>query len=56
MTEDFGYYLAAVRGCFDHVGAVCAAPLHSPQFLPDIRAAVTAAALHAAALERALAE
>ena len=56
MTEDFGYYLTAARGCFYHVGAGCAAPLHSPQFLPDIRAAVTAAALHAAVLERALAE
>ena len=56
MTEDFGYYLFAARGCFYHVGAGCAAPLHSPQFLPDIRAAVTAAALHAAVLERALAE
>lgn len=56
MTEDFGYYLAAARGCFYHVGAGCAAPLHSPQFLPDIRAAVTAAALHAAVLERTLAE
>ena len=56
MTEDFGYYLAAARGGFYHVGAGCAAPLHSPQFLPDIRAAVTAAALHAAVLERALAE
>ena len=56
MTEDFGYYLSAARGCFYHVGAGCAAALHSPQFLPDIRAAVTAAALHAAVLERALAE
>ena len=56
MTEDFGYYLTAARGCFYPVGAGCAAPLHSPQFLPDIRAAVTAAALHAAVLERALAE
>ena len=56
MTEDFGYYLSAARGCFYHIGAGCAAPLHSPQFLPDIRAAVTAAALHAAVLERALAE
>ena len=56
MTEDFGYYLSAARGCFYHVGAGCAAPLHSPQFLPDIRAAVTAAALHTAVLERALAE
>lgn len=56
MTEDFGYYLSAAYGCFYHVGAGCSAPLHSPQFLPDIRAAVTAAALHAAVLERALAE
>ena len=56
MTEDFGYYLTAARGCFYHVGAGGAAPLQSPQFLPDIRAAVTAAALHAAVLERALAE
>ena len=56
MTEDFGYYLSAAYGCFYHVGAGCSAPLHSPQFLPDIRAAVTAAALHAAVLERTLAE
>lgn len=56
MTEDFGYYLSAAYGCFCHVGAGCSAPLHSPQFLPDIRAAVTAAALHAAVLERTLAE
>ena len=56
MTEDFGYYLSAAYGCFYHVGAGCSVPLHSPQFLPDIRAAVTAAALHAAVLERALAE
>lgn len=56
MTEDFGYYLSAAYGCFYHVGAGCSAPLHSPQFLPDIRAAVTAAALHATVLERTLAE
>ena len=56
MTEDFGYYLSAAYGCFYHVGAGCSVPLHSPQFLPDIRAAVTAAALHAAVLERTLAE
>lgn len=56
MTEDFGYYLSTARGCFYHVGAGCTAPLHSPHFLPDIRAAVTTAALHAAVLERALAE
>lgn len=56
MTEDFGYYLSAARGCFYHIGAGCTAPLHSPQFLPDIHAAITAAALHAAVIERALAE
>ena len=56
MTEDFGYYLSAAYGCFYHVGAGCSAPLHSPHFLPDIRAAVTVAALHAAVLERTLAE
>lgn len=56
MTEDFGYYLSAARGCFYHIGAGCTAPLHSPQFLPDIHAAITAAALHAAIIERALAE
>ena len=37
MTEDFGYYLSAARGCFYHIGAGCAAPLHSPHFLPDIQ-------------------
>ena len=56
MTEDFGCYLNTARGCYYHIGAGCAAPLHSPQFLPDIRAALTAAALHAAVIERALAE
>ncbi len=54
MTEDFGYYLSAAPGCFYHIGAGCTAPLHSPQFLPDIRAAITGAALHAAVLEGAL--
>ena len=56
MTEDFGYYLSAARGCFYHIGAGCAVPLHSPYFLPDIQAAITGAALHAAVMERALAE
>ena len=54
MTEDFGFYLDSAPGCFYHIGAGCTAPLHSPQFLPDIRAAVTAAALHAAVLTQAL--
>ena len=56
MTEDFGYYLSAARGCFYHIGVGCAVPLHSPYFLPDIQAAITGAALHAAVIERALAE
>lgn len=56
MTEDFGYYLSAARGCFYHIGAGCDVPLHSPYFLPDIQAAITGAALHAAVIERALAE
>ena len=50
-TEDFGCFIdAAGAGCYYHVGAGCAAPLHAPDFLPDGRAAVTAAALHAAVL------
>lgn len=56
MTEDFGYYLSAACGCFYHIGAGCAVPLHSPYFLPDIQAAITGAAMHAAVIERALAE
>ncbi len=50
-TEDFGCLIdAAGRGCFYHVGAGCTCPLHSPDFLPDDSAVVTAAALHAAVL------
>ena len=47
-TEDFGYFLMERPGSFYHLGAGCAAPLHSPAFLPDENAAVTGAALHAA--------
>lgn len=50
-TEDFGYFLMARPGSFYHVGAGCELPLHSTGFLPDDRAAVCAAAAHAAVIE-----
>lgn len=53
-TEDFGCFLLRRPGAFYHVGAGCALPLHSAAFLPDERAAVAAAALHAAVAERFL--
>ena len=46
-TEDFGYYLQAVPGCFYHVGVGCDAPLHAPRFAPDEKALPVLAALHA---------
>ena len=50
-TEDFGCFIdAAGAGSFYHIGAGCEKPLHSPVFLPDGRAAVYAAAVHAAVL------
>lgn len=49
-TEDFGYFLQAAPGAFYHIGAGCDAPLHSPAFFPDARAAILAGALHAAVL------
>ena len=49
-TEDFGFYLDEAPGTFYHIGAGCVSPLHSQQFFPHERAAVTAAALHAAVL------
>ncbi len=49
-TEDFGCYLEGRPGAFYHVGAGCGLRLHSPGFLPDGKAAVTAAAAHAAVL------
>ena len=52
-TEDFGCLIeAAGAGSFYHVGAGCTAPLHAPDFLPDGRAAVLAAAVHAATVWR----
>ena len=50
-TEDFGCFLLEKPGSFYHIGAGCPLPLHSPGFLPDIRAAVTGAALHASVIE-----
>ena len=50
-TEDFGYFLMARPGSFYHVGAGCELPLHNTGFLPDDRAAVCAAAAHAAVIE-----
>lgn len=50
-TEDFGYFIDAAAGCFYHIGAGCALPLHNPAFLPDARAISVAAAVHAAVAE-----
>ena len=53
-TEDFGYFLQGRPGSFYHVGAGCPVPLHNAAFLPDDRAIVTAAALHAMIAVRAM--
>ena len=50
-TEDFGLFLQERPGSFYHIGAGCPLPLHNTSFLPDARAAVTAAAVHAAVIE-----
>lgn len=47
-TEDFGAYLLRAPGCFYHIGAGSAYPLHSPCFLPPEETIFTAARLHAA--------
>ena len=49
-TEDFGLFLQERPGSFYHIGAGCPLPLHNAAFLPDARAAVTAAAVHAAVI------
>lgn len=50
-SEDFGFFIDALgAGCFYHIGAGCAEPLHAAAFLPDAEAPVTAAAVHAAVL------
>jgi len=47
-SEDFGEFLMERPGSFYHIGSGCARPLHSADFLPEDRSAVTGAALHAA--------
>ena len=54
VTEDFGFFVDECSGCFCHVGAGCTESLHSSHFLPDIKAAVYAAAVYAQTLENAL--
>jgi len=54
VTEDFGFFVDACSGSFCHIGAGCTESLHSPKFIPDIRAAVTAAALYADTLDNYL--
>ena len=46
-TEDFGYFIEESSGSFCHIGAGCSQSLHSPYFLADINAAVTASAVYA---------
>lgn len=46
-TEDFGFFLQKVPGCFYHIGVGSPAPLHSDQFNPDESALPATAALHA---------
>ena len=53
-TEDFGYFLMQRPGSYYHIGAGCGLPLHSTAFLPDEQAPVTAAAVHAAVIEKYL--
>lgn len=50
-TEDFGYFLDKIPGCFYHIGVGGDYPLHNPNFLPSDDAVLTAAALHGAVLE-----
>lgn len=47
-TEDFGYYLDKLPGCFYHLGAGCEYPLHSSKFLPSQQSYLLGAAVHAA--------
>ena len=54
ISEDFGCFLEARPGAYYHIGAGCEAPLHNTAFLPADEAIVTAAAVHAAVVERFL--
>ena len=53
-TEDFGYFIDECCGTFCNIGAGCSKPLHSPYFIPDIKAAVTASAVYAKAIDNYL--
>ena len=53
-TEDFGYFLHEIPGSFYHIGAGCSLPLHNAGFLPDDRAAVIGAAVHAAVITKTM--
>lgn len=50
-TEDFGYYQMKAPGCFYHLGVGGNEPLHSACFLPDSKAAVYGALMHASVIE-----
>ena len=54
VTEDFGFFVDRCTGSFCHVGAGCTESLHSPHFIPDIKAAVTASAVYACTLDNYL--
>lgn len=49
-TEDFGFYLEKYEGCYDHIGADSAYPLHNARMNPKEEALVYAAAVHSAVL------
>lgn len=53
-TEDFGFYLLNYPGAYYHIGVGCPYPLHSPKMCPDESALKSAAAVHAAVLQRAM--
>lgn len=53
-SEDFGVLIDAASGSFYHIGAGCASPLHSADFLPHDDAIVVGTATHCAVIERYL--
>lgn len=53
-TEDFGYFIDECCGTFCNIGAGCTQPLHSPTFIPDVRAAVIASAVYAKTIDNYL--
>lgn len=53
-TEDFGYYLQKVPGCFFHMGVGSAYPLHNSHMCPDERALPVLGAFEAYLLAEAV--